>query len=87
MPRMPRGHTARPIPYVLPHVLCLVLPHGLCVRLLHRYFNSAWYRVPYYNLLHPFITVENDTMLWSQIDVFLQNAGIVLALILSLVRA
>ena len=49
------------------------------------HFNDILFRVPFYNLLHPFLCLNADQMLWSQFSVFLNNIGVVLALILALV--
>lgn len=49
------------------------------------YYNDFGYRIPFYNLLHPFITWYNEHILWSQVLAFLNNVLVVQALVLALV--
>ena len=50
----------------------------------YKYYNDLFYRIPIYNLVHPFLSTTTDHLYWSQISLFLNNVGLVLALILAL---
>lgn len=49
------------------------------------YFNSILFRIPVLNLFVPFISSNTEHLLWSQVSAFLNNIGIVNALVLALV--
>lgn len=49
------------------------------------YYNDFAFRLPIWNLIHPFLSYNTEHLVWSQISVFLINIGIVIGLVLALV--
>ena len=50
-------------------------------------FNSFAFRIPIYNLFHPFVSTQNEQPGWPQISEMLMNISLGSALALALVRA